>query len=154
MNRASHLSTAVLILLLLGMDHAEAEDKNEAKDILGKWKVVEMHVRGAKNPPPREMLITFEQDKVIRKFGGADRDGKYKIDTKQTPHHIDMLDERNGQERITKMIFRVDKESLELCGGRPGGERPKEFKGDGDKVLMIMKRVTQDEPGGPPQGSD
>lgn len=143
MKRAFNLAAAVLILFLLGMDHAEAEDNNEVKDILGKWKVVEMQVRGTKSPPPREMLITFEEDKVIRKFGERDRDGKYKIDTKQDPHHIDMLDERNGQERITQMIFRVEKDTLELCGGRPGGVRPKEFKGEGDNVLMIMKRVTK-----------
>ena len=121
-----------------------AEDKkpDDAKQIVGKWKRVELHVNGeVRKEFDRELILTFTKEAISAKIGDREVKVKYKLDPTKTPKHIDQTAKRNGQEVTRKAIYSLKGDTLKICGPRRSAERPGKFEAKGGNTISVFKRV-------------
>src|SRR5262249_6605383 len=91
---------------------------------------------------PEEILksikVRFEGAKVTLEILGEMKDGTVKVDPTKKPPTIDLT--VDGKTALG--IYELDKGTLKMCTAEPGEPRPKDFKSEGDKqMLVVLKRA-------------
>jgi len=126
-----------------------AEDKtadSEVKKLEGTWEIVAAEIMGKKIDAPKgkggSIIFSKGMKLVMKDPGKPDKDGKYKIDTSNSPKQLDLIELKDGKDgKVTQAIYEVDGDTLRLgfSGEGAKGKRPTEFKGD-KVVILHLKR--------------
>lgn len=136
------------LALLAGVAWAADEDDNpepplaDSRKLIGDWEVTEFKIKGMALPFPNDakLVISFNKNGTVSTGGGfgGGKDGKWKIDPKKSPRHLDMIDGN----MTTGMIYKLEKDVLTIAGAEGnGGARPKDFASA--EVSMVLKRKTK-----------
>jgi uncharacterized protein (TIGR03067 family) len=82
--------------------------------------------------------LIFSSDKVTFEYPDHTETGTYTLDATKDPKTLDVVTELN----TTKGIFRLEGDSLTICGAPTGEERPARFttKPGTKQVLFVLKR--------------
>lgn len=135
-------------------DPKDSDNRKEGADkLVGTWMVVGGEVDGKPSPEEKIKGSMMTVDKKSIKL--TDKDDKqlwvlnYKTDDMATPHRISMTVEAgtdNG--KSAEGIYKIDGDTLTICYGLPGAERPKDFKTTtGSKEnCFVLKRVAANRP--------
>lgn len=148
------LTTLTVSLAILLAAPAPKEGAKEAK-LEGNWQLAEAEGAGPKGSKeelekkPVRFVIEKDVIKIIetREPAGKERieEATYEVDMTKKPATINIKPKGAPKEIVVQGIIEVDANTLKLCFGRNGKERPKEFKGDAskDQQLMIFKRLEE-----------
>lgn len=112
------------------------------KKLEGRYKAVQMEK--ASGSAPKELIdsltITIKGNKLTLKLGDEEKSAELKIDPDQMPPHLDILPlDPDNKGKTFRAIYRLDKDELVIVVSERG-ERPKEFKPEGDAVLLKLRR--------------
>jgi len=139
------LTTVMALGLLAGAARAADDDPepagNDVSKLVGKWEATEFRLKGQAIPFPGDTKMTFEfnKDGTLSGeggLGGGGKGGKWKVNAKKTPRHLDVSDGNVN----TAMIYKLEKDVLTIAGAEPNGkERPKDFDSAG--FTLIFKRA-------------
>lgn len=146
------ISVAVMSLLVTALALAADEDPNELelKKLEGNWQLTRQEDRGQLAPKPTggNLRIVIEGNEMAWYIGNpaSNQTADIKVDAKANPKTIDAEITKNSAIGKTMLgIYKLDKDTLEICWGDPGSEkRPKKFTsrpsvGSGS-TLVIYKR--------------
>jgi uncharacterized protein (TIGR03067 family) len=116
-----------------------ADAGKELARFKGEWSVLAAEKAGT--PLPEEIVKTikvrFEGAKLTLEILGQPKEGSFKVDPTKKPPTIDLTIE----DKTALGIYQLDKGTLKLCTAEPGQPRPKEFKAEGDKQMLVtLKR--------------
>jgi uncharacterized protein (TIGR03067 family) len=132
------------LALALGAPGPKKADDPAPGKLEGEW-VVESFEGPKDDTPPGSVTMRFADGKISIKEAKRDRaeDAGYTADPSKKPAAIDIKPDKGPKEVVIQGIYEVKGDTLKLCFGRDGVERPTEFKGDAAKgVMMItLKRV-------------
>jgi uncharacterized protein (TIGR03067 family) len=134
------LGTAFSVLLVSGAGGAEAKKKPKLE---GTWRAVSAIQNGREDKTPEEHTLTFEGKNFIMKKGDkVEAKGTFKVDSKKTPHTIDMTmteGPKGFKDKIAKGIYQIKDDTLRWCSSAPGIEtRPTEFAAAEGSMLLFV----------------
>ncbi len=141
MKRAAVAVVAGFVLIV----GARAEDKKEQDAFNGTWQATSVEVDGKPLPKEQVEKITLEVKGEQYTFHAGDQTikGTHKLDPSKNPKQIDAKrSEGQGAGETLKGIYKLDKDTYEVCFAAPGKDRPTEFSSNsgGGHRLIIMKR--------------
>ena len=124
------IRTLLLVLCLL----AAAKDDPNKKDqdaMQGDWACERFVVDGGAldDDNAQSIFRTNKGDDYTlylfrKKIGG----GTFKLDATKTPRQIDLIPEGKGKVAAAKGIYKLEKDTLTICAGAPGKDRPVAFE--------------------------
>jgi uncharacterized protein (TIGR03067 family) len=147
LNARGGLEVLATLLLLLAAD-APVVDKEELKNLQGKW-IVTVHEHGGVKLPAKELAklsVEVDEGRVTAKESGELREGTTIIglDPKAKPATLD-LKVATGDDagKVVKAIWKRSGKTLTVCYAEPGKDRPKEFeaKKDSGHTLMVLEKA-------------
>ena len=127
---------------------ATAADPTDADKLIGTWLVVGGEEDG--KPAPEDKIKGSRMTVDKKSIQLTDKDEKqlwvlvYKIDDSKTPHWVSMTVKAGTDSgKSSEGIYEVDGDTLRICYGLPGADRPKDFKTTvGSKEnCFVLKRV-------------
>lgn len=137
---------ACFVLLLAGIVAIADQPKNDAgkKDfekMQGEW-VMESMIFDGQPVPDDDAQSRFRSVKgdqyAVTRFDKPSGKGTFSIDATQKPKTIDLTPVTpKGKGPTIKGIYEFDGEKIRMCYGRPGTDRPKEFKSVEDSMISI-----------------
>jgi uncharacterized protein (TIGR03067 family) len=135
---------SALVLVAVAGTLAAADDPNKKAldDLQGTWQL-QRRTRGGKEAPAdvvKRMRLVIAADKATPYEGDkAQTPATIAVDATKKPATIDI---RHGREGMPG-IYRLEGDTLTICFGDPGAERPKDFaaKTDPPTTLLVLKRV-------------
>jgi uncharacterized protein (TIGR03067 family) len=141
--------TAMLFLALGGLLEADPTQdiaKADKDRLQGIWRI-ERVVEGGEQQKNVAADLAIDGDKLGCRFmlAGLPRATVFTfvLDPRRTPKCIDLI-HADGDDigKTLRGIYQLDRDSLKLCIGDPGGERPLEFKSQpgSKRTLFILKR--------------
>lgn len=114
----------------------------------GNWKLISSMEGGKPAPNKDDITMSFKGNTFkIMKGDMAMIEGTFKLETKNTPNHIDMMiskgpDRFEGKKALG--IFSLKKNTLQWCTSEPGTQtRPTEFKSpEGSNIMYAtLERI-------------
>jgi uncharacterized protein (TIGR03067 family) len=128
------------VVLMVG-GFCAGDDKKDDKDQLqGEWVVVSAERSGTKLDPMGRKLVVKGDEWAPP--GSQKLKFKFKLDAAENPKQLDLVADQGGIEQTWPGIYKIEGDTFTFCrSGRPGGERPTEFKGGTGVFLMICKRA-------------
>ncbi len=123
-----------------------AQDK-AVKELEGTYKVTALEKGG--KPAPKELAdslkVTIKGEEFLIKVGDEEKKAKFKVDSTKTPHTIDITPSDGPEKGKTfPGIFKIEKGEVTVVFTEKG-DRPKEFKSEGDTMLIKMKKEEKKE---------
>jgi uncharacterized protein (TIGR03067 family) len=112
------------------------------KDLEGTYKVTVMEKAG--KSAPKELIdsvkVMFKGSELTIKIGDDEKKAKIMVNSSKKPNTID-IQPTEGQEKGKTFpgIFKMEKNDVTLAFTEKG-DRPKEFKTEGDVVLLKLKK--------------
>jgi uncharacterized protein (TIGR03067 family) len=134
------LLAVVLFAGLVGVTTAQDAEK-ELKRLEGEYTVKVLKKDGM--DAPQEVMdavkgVVFKGDKMIIKVMDTDKTAKIKVDPTKKPAHIDISPvEGPEKDKTFPGIYQLEKGELTIVFVE-GGDRPKDFKGEGDKMMKLV----------------
>ncbi len=137
-------SVAAVVLLALVATPVRSEDdpKKAAESLQGEWKVVSFN-KGGEDTPKEELekaKFVFVGEKLTITFNNRDETATFTVDPKAKPLAIDITP-AGKKEKVVKGIYKLEKDTLSICFGPDGADRPTEFKGTKKSSLIVVERV-------------
>lgn len=118
-----------------------AQDK-ALKELEGTYKVT-MLEKGGKEAPKElvdSLKVTIKGDEFLIKVRDEEKKAKFKVDGSKTPSTIDIIPSEGEEKGKTfPGIFKIEKGEVTLAFTEKG-DRPKEFKSEGETMLLKMKK--------------
>jgi uncharacterized protein (TIGR03067 family) len=129
-----------VVLLVGGL--CAGDDKKDDKDQLqGEWVIVSAERSGTKFENLMGKKLVVKGDEWTPP-GGQKLKFKFKLDAAKNPKQLDLMADEGGIEQTWPGIYTIEGDTVTFCrSGRPGGDRPTEFKGGMGVFLMICKRA-------------
>ncbi len=135
----------LLFVTLIGFPVCAEDKKADLKAdpaLKGKWEITAASFNGNASLALKGRILEFGDGEFTAYDG--ERKGRtlsFKLDPKASPKQIDL--KRDGSDTKALGIYAIDKDTLKLCYGEPGADRPKKFgSAAGDKVfLLVLKRA-------------
>jgi uncharacterized protein (TIGR03067 family) len=118
--------------------------KQELDKLQGEWTLVSTEVGGKKRPDTENALskLTISENQWVgthRDFPRQNR-STIEIDPSKDPKTIDLISRHENA--TAPGIYKLEGDTLTVCYGTVGGERPKEFKTTQESgVLVVLKRA-------------
>ena len=132
------------LALALGAPGPKKSDEPAPGKLEGDW-VVEKIEGPKEDTPPGSVTMRIADGKISIKEGKREKpdDAGYTTDPTKKPAAIDIRPERGPKEQVIQGIYEVKGDTLKLCFGRDGVDRPTEFKGDAAKgiIFITLKRI-------------
>lgn len=133
--------------LALAIPVAAADDE-AAKKLNGTYEVIDVIVGGKTDDSKKDAKITFTLKDGTISIADGDRkeEAKFTVDATKKPAHIDIMPGKGTDKKVPGIyeLTEVDKSTrLTIAFSKgDGGERPKDFKGEGksDVVLKLRKK--------------
>lgn len=118
-----------------------AQDK-AVKELEGTYKVTALEKGG--KPAPKELAdslkVTIKGEEFLIKVGDEEKKAKFKVDSTKTPNTIDITPSEGPEKGKTfPGILKIEKGEVTVVFTEKG-DRPKEFKSEGDVMLLKMKK--------------
>ena len=142
--------TFLTAAVLLAAPALAQDGKDDAKNIVGTWKVVAGELQGMKQKAILGHRMVFEKDALQfqdEKGEAIPPKTRYELRPDKTPPEIDIIrvqaEGDKEQKQVAQGIYELKGDKLRLCYGQPGKERPTEFKtaeGDG-RAMAELERV-------------
>jgi uncharacterized protein (TIGR03067 family) len=137
MKRLYWPAVAAVLALFLGAGSGSGDDKGGAagkdlKALEGNWQLTRQEERGSLTPKivVARLRIVIEGNQMSWYIGNpaANQTADLSVDPTKNPRTID-AEITSGSAKDSKMlgIYRLDKDTLEICWGEPGGKRPTKF---------------------------
>jgi uncharacterized protein (TIGR03067 family) len=157
----------LIILLFVGIAAPKFATADERDALVGTWKIVSFLDDGSEklsrlgvapakgDRPERIARLVFTADECYVLRGDGRRDAaqgltncawlEYALPNEAEPRHIDIagLPGKNGKPRSYLGIYQLRQKQLQLCWPELKGERPTEFKSDGDLNLFVCERISE-----------
>jgi uncharacterized protein (TIGR03067 family) len=118
-----------------------AQDK-ALKELEGTYRVTSMEKSGKTAPKEltESVKVSFKGEELLIKVGDEEKKAKVAVDASKTPNTIDITP-ADGPEKGKTFpgIYKFDKGELTLAFTEKG-DRPKDFKVEGEVILMKMKK--------------
>lgn len=117
-------------------------DEKALKELEGTYTVTALEKAG--KPAPKEVTdavkISIKGDAFVLSFGSEEKKAKIKVDGSKTPGTIDITP-TDGPEKDKTFpgIYKLEKGEVTLVFVEKG-DRPKEFKSEGEAMLVKMKK--------------
>ena len=145
------LNTLLIGAALVLAAPAPKEAPKTAAKLEGTWLLTDaVGEKGKEDAVKENVRFVFADGNVTiltaRVKGDRTESATYTADLTKKPATIDIKPNMKGQKEIViKGIVEVSGDTLKLCFGRDGTDRPTEFKGDVEKrvQLMTFKRVEE-----------
>jgi uncharacterized protein (TIGR03067 family) len=146
-------TTLIVGLALTVAAPGPKETAKPAPKLEGEWVVEKFE--GPKEADPRgSITLRFMENRIsiFEPKREKPEEADYTVDQTKKPAHIDIRPGQPGQaknELVVYGIFTIDGDTLKLCFGKDGADRPTELKGDIEKGIMLitLKRVKEEKPG-------
>lgn len=148
---------AVALGLIVGLPFTVAapakdkEDKDDLKKFAGDWTITSwrQYGRDLEQEGLETAKWTVKGDKYTFEMGGAQEEGKLKVDSSRKPATVD-LDITEGTDKGKQQpgIYKIEGDTITFCLAAPGGkDRPKDFTSTEDnmQILVVMKRKKKDD---------
>jgi uncharacterized protein (TIGR03067 family) len=134
--------TAAVAFVALAVPVAVADEKDDAaKKLNGTYTVLDFIVRGKSDDSKKDAKITFvfkDGTIDIKEGDKKDESAKFTLDPSKKPPHIDITPRNNKVVLGIYEVKEVDKGTeLTIAFAKDGGERPKDFKGEGKEEVVI-----------------
>jgi uncharacterized protein (TIGR03067 family) len=131
---------------------AGGEPARDIDKLKGAWLVIGGEADGRALPEEevkKKVIVRFAAETlVLTEDGKQDKvELKYKLDPTQKPKAIDITPE-TAERGVIRGIYQLDGDTLKVCLGEPGKERPAKFEtkpGSGHK-LMKLSRMKPEKP--------
>lgn len=133
--------STTIVALVLGFAVLKADDK-APKELEGTYKAVSMNKGGVDAPDDILSTVTAKiaGNEMTFTIKGKSHPAKIKLDGTKKPAHIDLSPSDGPEKGKTFLgIYKVEKGELVIAFTEKG-ERPSEFKGEGDALLIRLKR--------------
>jgi uncharacterized protein (TIGR03067 family) len=118
--------------------------KQELDKLQGEWTLVSSEVGGKKRPDTENALskLTISENQWVVTYRDSPSTARatIEIDPSKDPKTIDLT--FRGEKEPARGIYKLEGDTLTVCYGTVGGERPKEFKTTQETgVLVVLKRA-------------
>ncbi len=129
------LFVAVGLLLAADAPKKEVSDKDKLQ---GTWTVVS--AEGSGQPSADEVktlkFIVTGTQYTVKKGDEVVVKGTVTLDPAKKPKELTLKDD--GDDKPTLGIYTFEGDTLKVCTGDPGKERPREFSAKGGNVLLVV----------------
>lgn len=140
--RRTFVAVTVLTISALGLALAQ---ESALKKLEGRYKAVILEK--ASGPAPKEILDAFSiiimGNKLTLRLGDEEKLAEIKVDESKTPATIDISPTEGDQKgQVFPGIYKLEQNELTLVVVEKG-ERPKEFRAEGNAILIKLKRESK-----------
>jgi uncharacterized protein (TIGR03067 family) len=134
---------ALTVFLTAATSFTTRADDKKPSELEGTWKLKSMVKEGKPEEKGVGMIeFTFSGGNLTMNIPNGGDPVKFTTDPKAKPATLDMtVGRKEVKTRVVKGIYKIEKDTLTICGALDDGERPKEFKATKDNVLMVLERV-------------
>ena len=132
--------TMACVVVILGIARLGADEK-AIKELEGTYKTVSVVHDGktASEELISHMSVHIVGDEIVFTVRDKNHPARFKIDTKPSPAHIDLLPSDGPEKGKTFLgIYKQEKGELVIAFTEKG-DRPTEFRGEGDVRLIRLK---------------
>jgi uncharacterized protein (TIGR03067 family) len=123
----------------------DGADAKELEKFQGKWATAAVTVDGKKEDEDKDRFLVIKDAKATFLYKDSERgSGSIKVDPGKSPGHIDFTYEDGPAKGTTlKGIYKFEKETLTVCYGGIGKDRPTEFasKAGSESILVVQKKA-------------
>jgi uncharacterized protein (TIGR03067 family) len=127
------------LALVLAVSVAPAQDPGKLD---GVWKVQAAEAGGTKVPAEahKDFTLTLDGDSFVARLGADEiRRGTFKADATKKPGTMDVkVGSGPDKDKTQLLIFSLEGDTLKLCGGPPGEDRPRTFDTNGKPKLTCL----------------
>ena len=136
--------TALLVIVPARADTPkDGETKKDVEKFQGKWTVASIEENG--KPAPADELgkldVTIKGDLFTVKIKDeGNKEMTIKLDPTQKPATIDLVP-KNTKDKTVLGIYKLDGDTLTICGTEEKKERPTEFTAGPGITTVVLKRA-------------
>ncbi len=135
--------------LVLAAPAPKEAPKTTAK-LEGNWLLTDaVGVKGKEDVAKDHIRFIFADGNVTiltaREKGDRAEKATYEVDLTKKPATIDIKPTNGPKDLVVKGIIEISGDTLKLCFGRDGADRPAEFKGDVEKNVQLMTFKREEE---------
>ena len=129
------------VLLAFGLGGIVLADEKALKELAGTYRLVSAEKAGVPVAKDVEKVkLTFKGDEMTIVLPDGEKRAKIQVDSTKKPAHIDIMpDEGPEKGKTFPGIYKFEKGELVLAFVEKG-DRPAEFKGEGNAVLFRLRR--------------
>jgi uncharacterized protein (TIGR03067 family) len=132
-------------LLSTAVAQKEGADKNDLEKFQGKWATASITVDGKKEDEIKDRFLVIKGEKATFLYEDKERGtGSITLDPGQSPARLDFkYEDGPAKGKTLKGIYKFDGDTLTLCYGGFGNDRPTEFasKAGSGTILIVQKRA-------------